>query len=777
MQFSSQVSPALSLSPRIRQLILALTVAAVLISCGSSRASAHARLTSSTPGSGTALATMPAELTISFSEEIDLDFSAATLLSVLDEPIALGPFSTSDENLVLRIPVADPTTSPPGTYTLVWRVLSGKDGHVTTGTIAFSVGTGVAPVATAGGDGNRPPWWRIAIKWLQLCGLIVTVGGFAFPILITRGVVASSSGLASTLHSWIARGLLLVLVVAGYDLAISASGRSFLDPPAFSAFRDVIVGSEVGRSWLVVVAGAIAMAIVSQIATRTPSNNRCFQIIGLAVGIVALFAVSAGGHASATSTPLRSMAIDWVHLTAVTFWLGCLPFLWFSVRPTATNVLSDPNNRIAVFIGRFSKMGLLLMGAILSTGFLRAADQIDGTRSLIQSDYGRTLIAKHLLLLPILVAAAANLLVVVPRVNRATTTGVPAAISSARRSAAHFIAAEIVSASLLLIAAGALTQLTPAQGPLPVDVATRPSTVDKTLSAGDLEIWLLGKLTGASNDRFTITVTDMSGKAPENLQKVIIASSIEIDGETIGDRFDAQELTGSSGIYVFPALRLGLRGAWNIDVIVRRAGVEDVSTIFPIDTTSTGAQPPRLVDDAWRLPRVPFLAWFFGACAVMVLVAGIVAIRKLPGIEPFAVAIMLTMIALITTGFAVQGYRQTIPVTAGSKLVNPVPPDAGSIQRGSDLYTMVCLECHGPGGGGIDDNNPDHLHPGGTNLTDTRTTGQRDGDLFWSISSGIGGTDMPGFDPALSESERWDLVNYLRTLRAADAERAFDDAR
>jgi mono/diheme cytochrome c family protein len=175
------------------------------------------------------------------------------------------------------------------------------------------------------------------------------------------------------------------------------------------------------------------------------------------------------------------------------------------------------------------------------------------------------------------------------------------------------------------------------------------------------------------------------------------------------------------------------------------------------------------------MPRFPLNAWFFFACAFVVLAGGIVAIRRLPGIEPFAVAIMLTMIALITLGFAVQGYRQTIPVTAGTTLVNPTSADAGSIQRGADLYTMLCLQCHGPGGGGIDDNDPDHLHPGGTNLTDRQTTGQTDGDLFWSISAGVGGTDMPAFDTALTEEERWDLVNYLRTLRAADAERALDE--
>jgi len=39
-----------------------------------------------------------------------------------------------------------------------------------------------------------------------------------------------------------------------------------------------------------------------------------------------------------------------------------------------------------------------------------------------------------------------------------------------------------------------------------------------------------------------------------------------------------------------------------------------------------------------------------------------------------------------------------------------------------------------------------------------------DGRLFFWISEGIGGTAMPAFKDRLSETERWDVVNFLKAF-------------
>ncbi len=42
--------------------------------------------------------------------------------------------------------------------------------------------------------------------------------------------------------------------------------------------------------------------------------------------------------------------------------------------------------------------------------------------------------------------------------------------------------------------------------------------------------------------------------------------------------------------------------------------------------------------------------------------------------------------------------------------------------------------------------------------------GLTDGALFYIISRGLPETAMPAWETTLSEEERWDVVNFLRTL-------------
>jgi len=39
---------------------------------------------------------------------------------------------------------------------------------------------------------------------------------------------------------------------------------------------------------------------------------------------------------------------------------------------------------------------------------------------------------------------------------------------------------------------------------------------------------------------------------------------------------------------------------------------------------------------------------------------------------------------------------------------------------------------------------------------------QTDGAIFWKISEG--NSPMPAFQEAFSDAQRWDIVNYVRTL-------------
>ena len=52
-------------------------------------------------------------------------------------------------------------------------------------------------------------------------------------------------------------------------------------------------------------------------------------------------------------------------------------------------------------------------------------------------------------------------------------------------------------------------------------------------------------------------------------------------------------------------------------------------------------------------------------------------------------------------------------------------------------------------------------------LTDAQWDhGSSDGEIFTAIKRGIPPTMMPGFDGPFSDTDMWNIVNYLRTLTA-----------
>lgn len=94
---------------------------------------------------------------------------------------------------------------------------------------------------------------------------------------------------------------------------------------------------------------------------------------------------------------------------------------------------------------------------------------------------------------------------------------------------------------------------------------------------------------------------------------------------------------------------------------------------------------------------------------------------------------------------------------------NPVEADEVSIERGRVLFSINCAQCHGTGAEGNGPISPFLSKKKPANLTSEATQQKSDGTLFLTISNGIPDA-MPALNDNLTVIERWDIVNYLRTL-------------
>jgi mono/diheme cytochrome c family protein len=92
---------------------------------------------------------------------------------------------------------------------------------------------------------------------------------------------------------------------------------------------------------------------------------------------------------------------------------------------------------------------------------------------------------------------------------------------------------------------------------------------------------------------------------------------------------------------------------------------------------------------------------------------------------------------------------------------NPIAVDKSSLAEGKLLYSTNCTPCHGDKGKG-DGPAAQALAPKPADHTSSIVQNETDGSLFWKLSEGR--NPMPGYKKILTDKQRWELVNYIRTL-------------
>jgi len=109
---------------------------------------------------------------------------------------------------------------------------------------------------------------------------------------------------------------------------------------------------------------------------------------------------------------------------------------------------------------------------------------------------------------------------------------------------------------------------------------------------------------------------------------------------------------------------------------------------------------------------------------------------------------------------------------------NPVTADDASIARGATLFAINCKMCHGDTGTGNGTVAGFLVNKKPADLSSQLVQSKDDGTLFLIISNGLYNPNdslfpdikfssaMPPLSENLSVADRWDLVNYIRTLKA-----------
>jgi mono/diheme cytochrome c family protein len=104
--------------------------------------------------------------------------------------------------------------------------------------------------------------------------------------------------------------------------------------------------------------------------------------------------------------------------------------------------------------------------------------------------------------------------------------------------------------------------------------------------------------------------------------------------------------------------------------------------------------------------------------------------------------------------------KWTAPAAEARKK-NPVAVTESSLPAGQKIYLKRCVACHGKTGNGDGPDAADlGIHP--AKLSDPVIRKETDGELFWKIT--VGKKPMPNYGTRLSSTDRWNVINYLRSL-------------
>lgn len=752
-------------------------------------ASAHAVLERSLPVQNQQLSAPPELVEAWYSESLERSLTKLQVLDTEGTPVHTGDTIFSGDPTYAAIAV--PASLGPGIYTLSYENVSSVDGHTWAGSFSFivllpdgSVPPGTPYLLPGSSQGFLPDWGDNALRWIGLLAAVTMVGASIFALLIARPAADFlSEAKASTVRETVFAQAAGLTVLAAPVVAVAVLGQLVLLADRIGGagkIDDILFDTRSGQLWLsqLGLAAALFFLFLPALGSRAfrRSEHAALALVpALFGGLGLLITASLGSHAATGGGQFWSIASDFVHYLATAAWLGSLLQLplvfWWSQRR-----LEDPQRVLyrANVLDRFSWLAVISVALLIGTGTFNGFVELPNFPSLYETTYGRVLIAKLALIIPLLGVAGLNALVLKPALVGAIDAlhggdrpkgqerpSLEERLAWLQRMVPRFIVLEIVLGVAVLASVSVLTQTTTAEGELRLD-ASRPSGDFSAIgTADDLTAEFSIGPFGIGVSTFTVRLEAQGGAALGEILGVRLRAFHDDPNRppTAGVSGTDQDLkpTADPAVWAANAALLTQPGNWRVQARIRRAGAEDEVIGFNVPRVggilAEGTGPQGL----FNLPFT-FVDWnIVGGGAMIVLGLGALLIwRNRPPTwqrstaASVALSSVVSLMAGTTLLFGVHVHN------APGVRTNPVAATADSLAAGEAIYTRNCLSCHGVNGKGSDT---------AADLT-THVPAHNDGTLFLWISEGIPLNEerkrMPAWKDLLSEADRWNVINYLR---------------
>lgn len=732
---------------------------------GGVHVSAHAAVVRADPEPDSAVRIPPARITIWFSEPIAPALSSIQVLDASGARFDTGASSgdpTDNTKLSVGVkPLAN------GTYTVAWNNVSTLDGHPLIGAYVFYVGdkpeaAGAVPPpqpAAPALPSPEDPW----VRWVVFLAALAASGSLMFELAVLRPATRTAPDRApmraaiSAVGRLLARGRLIAvgafLVASLVQLAVQSSvvaSRPLWATGPGDVVK-VLTLTGWGTNWLLRVAFivvALAILVVAErLRRRRAQDFVTASTVPSLLALVAMFGAlgsySLSSHGAASTLAFPGAATDYVHFVAAALWVGGL----FSLLPTLivlarTVPAADRRPLVTALAERFTTVASLGLGVLVLTGLYSSWLEVT-TPAALGTPYGIALVVKVALVAVLALLGAANLLWIRPMLAQAERA------EAATRWLQRLVMGEVVVAVLVLLSVGFLTSFEPAR-----QAYERTSGGGIRFSQTDNGTKVDGVVQPAvtGTNRVQLTLRDRRGNQITN------AGAVEVRIKYVDVELGTTEVNATlrpDGRYEVPAFAASIAGTWEVQVTVTRpdAGDATIAARFPLSASAAAVAgaPAELGRTLW--------SW-------LVLLVGMLVLVVAP--RAWASRIARTRVRVVATTVVMVGVVLVYGAHTHSgnpqptSNANPIAANAESIAAGKDLYATNCVPCHGSTGLG-DGPSAAGLNPPPADLR-SHVPLHGDGQLFQFISGGFPGSAMPAFNGKMSDTQMWNLVNYLRSL-------------
>jgi len=303
-------------------------------------------------------------------------------------------------------------------------------------------------------------------------------------------------------------------------------------------------------------------------------------------------------HAAASPAAAIAVPLDWLHLVAMIAWLGGLIPLAFAITLAAR--APDQAVPLALLVPRFSRLAIACVAVLTLTGVYKYTLQIGTLDLLATTTYGRALLIKLGLFGALLLLGGLNLFVLSRRLRSRTKDegrrmqddGAASFVlrqkadsspdflhaeSDLARAFGSSVRWELIAGALLLLAAGVMTSVAPSKTAWQ---AHEQQGIAQSATVGAVDLTLRIAPAQIGDNEFAVDVADTRPGAAAAPARVLLR--FVMLGMPMGKLETAAQPAGAAR-YTTRGSFTSMGGRWQIEVLLRRAGFDDVRHAFEVD--------------------------------------------------------------------------------------------------------------------------------------------------------------------------------------------------